>query len=269
MFHSVARAIQGAQLTRNISKANGLVTIVDPVPLGHTRYVAMSEEGSFEGPMGAQNPVTVAQSLLGTGDIEVLIQRPDGTLWGFDAGGIGLGVVRKIGDSNNATVLLAPGESLMARLAATADDAARVTVHSQFIDLQGPFEHQRVMMEDDFETIIPSPAFGKIHSPIGFAGSAMNVNSYLVRDGQAGGSIDDQVMENAVILDRSVGQIAMPLSCNAAIMQNAVGLYEDQFFGGVISLRENMRIEAAQAVPGGAPGVMAFTSYLVTDDPNA
>jgi len=259
MFHSFARSTQGAQITP-IKPSDGLVTIIDTVPQGMTRYWIDSSEGK-ELPFGWQKPLILFGSTnpAATGTFAVYVKDKDGQLYSV---GTATAFAPFTG-LHDASILLGPGESIVAR-ADSAGFVGPILAMAYYQDLQGPFEHKRTPITNDFQNVIPTPIRGKIHTPVGWIGVPFNMNGYLTKDGSAGGSIDSEVVYNGTKLDDIFGALAAP-SAITSLAPSSVPNFS--IFFGVIPLVEGMSIQAKKASLGGAVGAVCFASYLVTTDP--
>jgi hypothetical protein len=263
MFHSVARAIQGAQV-EDVPVNGDFVTIIDPVPQGHSRYFMPSQavKSSFAHTMGGQIPSLRLSAAGGAGIVELFILS-EGTRYQIHTeSGITLGS----SPVQNATVLLAPGESVIARVGA-GNLATSIRSYAFFLDIQGPFEHQRVPITAAFATVIPAPAFGKVHTPIGLPGEDININSYLVRQGQAGGDVNEEARLGGVVVDATSTVSPAPNSMTDTMLGLSTGVFNATVFSGVVPFGQGMDLRARLDAAG--TGIVAFASYLVTDDPNA
>lgn len=261
MFHSAARSTQGAQITE-FKPEDRLVTIVDPCPQGKTRMIALTAAGKSSR-YGTQPPALGFQCFDdgATGDVFIYLKDASGQLFFILSGSVVGQVVFSVG-----SVVLAPGESLVAEVDLQPTVVAtKITALAYYVDIQGPFAHKRTPIGADWQDIIPSPGYGKIHTPIGsFISPNITINGYAVIKDETGGSIQERVMVDG----KRFGAVSIAGAAPAIVFPFLQASIDFAPLFGVIPLPYGWSIQA-RSVPGatGAVGTVAFASYLVTNDP--
>jgi hypothetical protein len=278
MFHSTARAVQGSQVTviessKASKNAKLEFVVIDSPPQGITRFF-VEQNAADPVSFGTARPL-LRYGIVGEpgkiGSLDFFLKKTNGKLYRIESSpGSATDAVGWSAAMTLAAILLAPGEVVVARIAA-GNTASKIYVFANFIDLVGPFAHRRTVIGEDWQDVMPAPFYGKLHTPIGFPQSVFWINGYVSEFESTAklGTLDveTRIVRHGKVLSVESAPISVGEGPAWPFTQNTTGIFNFTDLNGVIPLSDGMSLQARAKLGSMGGEVTAFASYLVTDDP--